>query len=224
MNRPSKPAVTNRRWLEPVIAGMLALLASVGANAQLQMPANACGSLANHYGPFDYRTEKGKLIIVESAHFTPVVEALVGSATGDMNKDIDYTLRTSPNHHRALITISKLTQRTANPQPTGFQFPLECYFERAVRFKPDDTIARLIFAQHLGRTKRVDDAQKQIDAALSLSEENALTQYNAGLILFEMGVHGRALKQAHVAMKMGFTRTELQDMLKKANQWQEPTE
>ena len=46
------------------------------AHAQEAPQPNICGSLSNHYGPFDYRTEKGKLIIVESNHFTPVVRTM----------------------------------------------------------------------------------------------------------------------------------------------------
>src|SRR4051812_47506028 len=64
--------------------------------------AQGCGSLANPYGPFDYRTSKDKLDIVEGAHFTPDVETLRSGSTGSLGADIDYTLRTSPNHHRAL--------------------------------------------------------------------------------------------------------------------------
>ena len=51
------------------VAG-LAASAIVGA----QMPA--CGSLTNAYGPFDYRTRKAELKIVEDFHFTPDVETL----------------------------------------------------------------------------------------------------------------------------------------------------
>ena len=44
-----------------------------------------CGALQLHrpgqYGPYDYRTDKSKLDIVEDYHFTPAVEALVRGST-----------------------------------------------------------------------------------------------------------------------------------------------
>lgn len=193
----------------------------VSVQAQDVQSFSTCGPLSNHYGPYDYRTDKGKLVIVDNAHFTPEVEALLRGSTGDLNKDINYTLRTSPNHHRALLAVSRLALKTGNPQPRGFDWPLECYFERALRFRQDDTVARMIYAQHLGNTKRVEEATKQIDRALAESTDNPLTQYNAGLLFFDMGLHDQALNQAHLAAKMGLQRPELQNMLKKANRWRD---
>ena len=41
-----------------------------------EVAAQVCGSLKNGYGPFDYRTQKGNLVIVEEYHFQPQVEFL----------------------------------------------------------------------------------------------------------------------------------------------------
>lgn len=203
--------------------GLLALLVSATlAHAQQAGELNVCGDLANHYGPYDFRTEKGRLKIVDSAHFTPVVEALVGAATGDMNADIDYVLRASPNHHRALVSVMRLASRSKEGQLRGFKWTFACYFDRAVRFAPDDVIVRMLYAQFLGQNKRVDDAVRQLDSAIKLAPENAITQYNVGLVFMEMGQHDRALAQAHLALKMGYPRTELTDSLKKVNRWKEP--
>lgn len=75
----------------------------------------ACGSLANAFGTYDYRTEKGNLPVVELHHFTKEVENLVsgnphhpGSTFGG---DIDYTLRVFPDHPRALMAIVGLGER-----------------------------------------------------------------------------------------------------------------
>lgn len=207
-----------RLWIGLLLLGF----AATTAQAQQAGEFNICGDLGNHYGPYDYRTEKNKLIIVNNAHFTPVVESLIGSATGDMNADIDYVLRASPNHHRALVSVMRLAARTKDTHPKSFKWSLACYFDRAVRFAPDDGVARMLYAQFLGQAKRVEDATRQLDIAIKLAPENALSQYNAGLVFLEMGQFDRALAQAHVAQKMGFTRTDLTDSLKKANRWQEP--
>ena len=42
----------------------------------------ACGSLNNHFGPFDYRTARAEdKNMVERAHFTPKVENLIRGHT-----------------------------------------------------------------------------------------------------------------------------------------------
>ena len=61
------------------------LMASFSALAQNN--ALACGSLKNHYGPFDYRTNRDKLEIVEPyrSQFGPDRwEDAVAAATRDM--------------------------------------------------------------------------------------------------------------------------------------------
>ena len=71
------------------------LIASVSALAQSN--ASACGDLKTHYGPFDYRTDRDKLEIVEGAHFTPEVEALIrGKSSARLGQDLAYTLTHSP--------------------------------------------------------------------------------------------------------------------------------
>ena len=206
-------------WLGLLVLGFAATV----AQAQDSGESNACGPLSGiHYGPYDYRTEKGRLRIVDTAHFTPVVEALVSGATGDLNKDIDYTLHAAPNHHRALVSLMRLAARSKAVQLRGFQWPFACYFDRAVRFAPDDVIVRMLYAQFLGQNKRVEDAVRQLNFAIKLAPENAITQYNVGLVFMELGQHDRALEQAHLALKMGYTRAELTDSLKKVNRWKEP--
>ena len=57
------------------------LCGSVAAFAQ--SAPTACGTLENAFGPYDYRVDRGQpLRLVDSAHFTPAVEALVRGNTG----------------------------------------------------------------------------------------------------------------------------------------------
>src|SRR3990170_454495 len=59
--------------------------------------------------PPDYRFERGKLAVVEKRHFTPKVERLIsGESNSKPGPDIGYTLNKFPNHHRALLALSKL--------------------------------------------------------------------------------------------------------------------
>ena len=184
---------------------------------------DSCGSLKNHYGPYDYRTERtGKLRIVEQFHFTPEVEALIRGHSGYLGEDLDYTLRTSPNHHRALLALSRFGERTKSPQPPHLQWSIDCYFERATRFEPDDIVVHLLFAQYLGKTGRVQEATQRLGRAEELAKDDPLAHYNIGLIYFELKEYDRALVEAHRAIRLGYLRAELPDMLRSVGKWREP--
>ena len=199
------------------------LLASVPAFAQGGNAA--CGSLANAFGPFDFRTERGeKLGMVEGAHFLPYVEALVrGKTSTTPGGDIDYTLRAFPNHHRALFAMMRLGEKEQTPKPKGSRYTVECWFERALQFRPDDTTVRIIYSTYLVKNKRTQDAVAHLEYATTIAKDNPFTHYNIGLVYFDMKIYDKAFAQAHKAMALGFTRPELRDLLEKAGQWKDPT-
>lgn len=184
--------------------------------------AGNCGPLANAFGPFDYRTEKGNsLYLVESAHFTPGVEALIAGNTTYIGGDIDYTLRAFPNHHRALMAMIRLGEKEKTTQPRASRYSVECWLVRAVQFKPDDTIARLIYATFLGKNARVPEAMQQLEQANTLAKDNAFTHYNIGLVYFDLKQYDKSLAQAHTAYGLGFPQPGLRDQLKAAGKWKE---
>ena len=160
---------------------------------------NACGDLANAYGPFDYRTQRAALKVVEDFHFTPTVEALIGGVSGRIGGDIDYTLRASPNHHRALLALSRLGQRMKTPKVPDTRWTVDCYFDRALRFQPDDNTARMLFAQHMAATARKPQALEMLAYVVQAAGDNGFTHYNAGLLYLELGDPARAREQAHRA-------------------------
>lgn len=184
-----------------------------------------CGSLENSFGPFDYRTVRGQqLQLVESAHFTPPVEALIrGQASGKYpGGDLDYTLRAFPNHHRALASTARLAERDNTPQPQGMRYTVECWFERAVTFQPDDAVARMLFARFLLKAKRRAEALRQLTMAQPHARDNPFTHYNLGSIFLEAEQYDEALKHAHRALELGFPRTELKAQLQAMGRWREP--
>lgn len=193
--------------------------------ASAQPSPSSCGPLKNHYGPFDYRAERdGRLKIVEQYHFTSNVEALVKGNTSNVGGDLSYTLLTSPNHHRALMAMIRLGEKLKSPQPPGSVYPVECWFERALRFRPDDNTVRLIYATFLVKDGRDPEAIKQLEVATARAADNAFTQYNAGMIYFDMKNYDAALVQAHKAYGLGFPQLDLRDKLQSAGKWKEPTE
>ena len=199
------------------IALALALLASCGAWAQ------GCGGLANHYGPFDYRTERnGKLQIVEHYHFAPEVEALIKGESSYIGDDLDYVLMTSPNHHRALLAMVRYAERNKTTQAPNMKYTVDCYFDRAIRFQPDDTVVREMYAEYLVKQSRADDARKQLEAADHYAADNAISHYNIGLIYFGLKDYDKALAQAQTSARLGYERPELRQMLQGVGKWKEP--
>lgn len=197
---------------------------STTAPAFAQAGNSACGPLGNTFGPFDYRTERGeKLHLVEGAHFLPYIEALVrGKTNVTPGPDIDYTLRAFPNNHRALLAMMRLGEKENTPQPKGSRYTVECWFERAVQFRPDDTTVRLIYSTYLSKNKRVPEAIAQLEYATTSAKDNPFTHYNIGLVYFDIKIYDKALTQAHRALALGFVRTELRDQLERVGKWQEP--
>jgi hypothetical protein len=186
---------------------------------------SSCGSLVNTFGPFDYRTERGNnLYLVESTHFLPFIEALIrGHTNTTAGDDIDYTLRAFPNHHRALLAMMRLGEKEKTPKPRSSRYTVECWFVRAVQFRPDDSTVRMIYSTYLSKEQRVPEAVAQLEQATSLAQGNAFTHYNIGLVYYDMKIYDKALAQAHRAMTLGFTQPELRDLLERVGQWKEPT-
>lgn len=200
-----------------LLSGAIFALCANTAHAQ---DAKSCGSLQNNYGPHDYRkiTDHQRRL-VEDAHFTPGVESLTRMKTSYFSEDIGYTLRVFPNHHRALITMQRLVDREKTDKPAHAQWSMACYFERAIRFQADDHIVRMLFASYLIKNARLDEATWQLETAIKLNGDDPFTQFNAGLIFFDMKNYERALVQAHRAARLGLPRTELKDQLMAVGKW-----
>lgn len=206
-------------WLMVVAAGLI----HPGARAA-EEDGGACGSpYVTKFGPYDYRTEQGQpKHVVENYHFTPLVEGLIKGESAPLGSDIAYTLHAFPNHHRALVAMMKLGMKLKTRQPPGASFTVECYFNRALRFRGDDTIARILYAKYLALDGRKDEARKQLKIADEFAADNGFTHYNIGLSFLEMSDYPDALSQAHRALELGFMRPELKAQLIAAGKWVEP--
>lgn len=204
------------------VACLTAAQAQLPARKGAEDPGNPCGMIydADQYGPYDYRTHRyTELKKVEDFHFTSKVENLREGQSGYIGGDIDYTLRASPNHHRALVAISRWAEKTKSDKTNGMTWDVECYFNRGVRYRPDDTVVRALYAQFLHKRKRTDEGLRHLDTAVGFAGESAFSHYNLGLIYFELGAYDKALAQAHRAAAMGFPRQDLKNQLTRAGKW-----
>lgn len=203
-------------------ARLAALLLATAGAVHAQVSPEMCGPLQNAYGPVDFRTDKDKIGIVEGAHFTKQVENLIAGNASYLGGDIDYTLRAIPNHPRALIAMIRYGDKLKVTRVPHATYDVECYLERALRFRPNDTTARMLYADFLGRRSRRDEALRHLETARSHADDNPFTHYNIGLIYLELSAFEQARAQALKARELGFPRTDLIDRLKAANQWSEP--
>ena len=201
-------------------------LAALPAAAQMQRPALApegCGETHNTYGPFDYRTaQPSQRYIVEIAHFTHGVETLTKGATGPFGNDIGYTLAVFPNHPRAIQSVERLAEKEKSDPPKGADMTVECYYARGMNYVPEDLVFRMLYVSYLTRRNRLDEARKFLDYVVDKGAESPLTQFNAGMLFFDMKDYDKALIQAHRVIAMGMTRPDLRDRLNSVGRWKEP--
>lgn len=222
-----QPNRHGRHWA----AGLTLAIALIGAHsaaAQTQEAANACGPLragSVSEGPYDYRVDRGRIAFIESNHFQPQVQALTGGVSGPIGAELDFVLRFVPNHHKALLLLITYGERLKWAQPPGLRYPYECWYERAIRWRADDAVVRMIYAMYLNKRSRTNDALAQLNSATVIAGDSGFTHYNVGLIYLEMKEYDLALAQAHKAQSLGFDRTTLRDQLKAVNKWKDaPTE
>lgn len=227
-------SLPNDLLVSALVFNAMLLIVPVHAIAQT-LPAG-CGVLSatGRFGPYDYRPEgyvqeniyrshKALLFIVENAHFTPEVESLIRGKTGaPPGNDIAYTLHAFPNHHRALLSVIALSEKERTPTPRGIPYPVECWFSRAIAFKPDDNIVRMIYASFLNRGNRNAEAEQQLSVVAGQADDNAFTYNNIGLIYFDMKNYEKALTYAHKAIGLGLGIPTLKDQLNSVGKWSEP--
>lgn len=204
--------------LRPCLALFLVSLFAAPAWAER---AVGCGSLTNAYGPWDYSNpvhRSQRLPIVETHHFNVDVENLRAGLTGDLALDIDYTLRAFPNHPRALWAMARLQLERTRP-PNAKYLTIECYFDRAIRWRPRDPGPWLIYGMYLHRKKDLDGAGEKYVKALELQPENLEAHYNYGLLLAERRQFEQARHHAKLAYDRGYPLPGLRHILERNGHW-----
>lgn len=174
--------------------------------------------------PSDYRTASPEArLVVERRHFTDDVRMMRrGESTNQLAADIAYTLRRFPNHYQALMTMGDYSLKVKRNPPPGGDYPVECWFDRALRFVPDDPMVKTVYGLYLIKRNKHKDAVAQLEAALAQAGDNANVHYNLGLAYFDLKQYDKALKSAHAAYRMGFPFPGLKNKLQRVGAWREP--
>ncbi|MDO8450882.1 MAG: hypothetical protein Q7T10_18980 [Rhodoferax sp.] len=122
-----------------------------------------------------------------------------------------------------MISIARRAVEQKKDQLPNMTYPVECYFERGIRFRADDHIVRMLYAQFLIDKARTADAGKQLELVAKMVSDNGFATYNIGLLYSDMKDYGQALAYAHKAMALGFDRPQLRQRLESVGRWTEPT-
>ena len=126
-----------------------------------------------------------------------------------------------PNHHRALAAFSKLSLRDKTLKPRGAKYSVGCFFDRAIRFKPNDVIVRMVYGDYLLKAGKTDEATKQLRIAVDLEPENPTINYNLGLLYLKQKDYEQAKTYAKKAYELKFPLPGLKNQLKQAGKWDE---
>ena len=176
--------------------------------------------ITDGYGPYDYTNPQHRsqnLPVVEANHFTPEVEQLIhGKSSGTVFGDLDYTLRSFPNHHRALFAIIRIATEPGNKGRGAvgtLTTPPECYLQRAVRFKPDDGKVYLLFGLYLHKLGKLPEAEAYYRNAVKLMPNSAEAHYNLGLVLTDQQKFAEAVPVARKAYQLGYPLAGLRKRL-----------
>jgi tetratricopeptide (TPR) repeat protein len=180
------------------------------------------------FGPFDYTdpVKKPELNLVEPHHFTSYMEeiALYGVASRNASQveeaegfglvagNLDYTLHAFPNHSKALYAMGmwQLRQRKERPLEAagwvsgGKIYSAECYFERAVMFKPDDGMVHHAYGAFLQKAGKPKQAAAEYERAIALMPDFPEPHYNLGLLYVDSGNLTKAAEHADRAYALGY--------------------
>ena len=223
------------RALKVTLAGCLAALGCV-----LAVPASAdpdsgptqndytfCGADlgANAFGrPVDYNDPKDKENVagIEFNHLSRDVETLVRGRTGDSPlDDLAYTLRQIPNHYRALSAMANFQLKNGYSQDFERNniYTADCYFRRALNFRPTDSVLHLIYGVYLHKAHKLNPALNEYLAAEKTGAKNAELHYNLGLLYVDLKQYDLAREQAKQAYELGYPLNGLKARLERLGQW-----
>ncbi|WUR16078.1 ABC transporter permease [[Empedobacter] haloabium] len=202
-----------------ILALGLALAGAATCRAGTDCPPLAPNTITG--GDYTNPEDRQKLEVVERFHFTPNVERLERGQSGSIGADMSYTLDHFANHHRALAALARLAVREKNPRPQGAKLAVDCYFGRAIAYRPADARVRAIFGGYLLALGQEAAALAQLEEAARLEPGNATNQYNLGLLYVRQKEYAKAREAARLAYQLGFPLPGLKNKLAAAGQWQE---
>jgi Tfp pilus assembly protein PilF len=206
------------------LLGLVSMLIAWGAHAagHQDQGMQPCEPLdpSKTYHDLNDGADRDLLNTVQNHHFSKEVETLQQGQTAPLPKDIAFVLRWFPNHYRALSAMARWQLIHKLPlDDTGDErvWTAECYFMRALDFRPDDWKLHNIYGIYLHRAKRLAEAEREYAAAAENGAEGAEFFYNRGLLAIDMGQLDKASEYAEHAYALGAPLPGLRDRLARAH-------
>jgi hypothetical protein len=175
---------------------------------------------------YDYNDPKDRqstLGVVEAFHFTSDVELHIKGHSDTIPGDLNYTITTFPNHHKALLSAIryqlKLNLKLLN-QNIPLKKPVECYLQRAMHFTPNDAGVVSLYAYFLKEINQLEKAASYYEKALSISPSNSKIEYSYSLLLIELKQYQKANQFAQKAYAHDNPPETLKNKLIQLNAWE----
>ena len=132
-----------------------------------------------------------------------------------------YTLWAFPNHPQALAAMEDLGIRHKTERLPGALLRVHCFFQRAVRFAPDDALVRSIYGYYYARRGKVAEAKIQLEKAESLDSIDTNALVYAAFAYIEMKDYEKALAAAKHAYSLGYSLPGLRRRLERTGAWKD---
>jgi Tfp pilus assembly protein PilF len=210
--------MTTLRCARSLITGCLLVLAfvsSVWAECNISV-TDAGGGIALDYA--DQAPEvRSRIRTVENHHFNANVESLKQGQTTSLPVDIEFLLRYVPNHYRGLAAYSKWELQ--NPRMAlGRPRSAECYYKRAINFRPEDPRLHFLLGTFLHKAGRLAEARVEYDRAETMGLASSELYYNRGLLELDAGDLDRARSYADRAYSLGYPFPGLRNRIQAQSQ------
>lgn len=134
--------------------------------------------------------------------------------------DLEYTLVRFPNHHRALYSAVRFSLGESSYGSLR-DYPAECYLQRAIQFRSDDSVPYMLYGLYLHRLERLDQSLEMYQAAEERAPNDANLLYNMGLVHFDRGDYEQSYEYAEEAYSRGIEFPGLRRKLQEAGHWQQ---
>jgi Tfp pilus assembly protein PilF len=200
--------------------GLLALLIAGSAQAVGYNDIQPCEPFDPNGQYHDINEAQDQVLrgTVERNHFTKPVATLQHGQTAPLPRDIAFVLRYFPNHYLALNAMGRwqLMNKLDITDGENPVWTADCYFKRAIDFRPGDYKLHLLYAIYLHGAKRKEEAWQEYALAEENGADGAEFYYNRGLLGVDMGKLDQAQEDADRAYSMGAPLPGLRDKLARA--------
>jgi len=200
--------------------GLLALLIAGTAQAVGYNDIQPCEPLDVNAQYHDINEAQDQVLrgTVERNHFTKPVATLQHGQTAPLPRDIAFVLRYFPNHYLALNAMGRwqLMNKLDIGDAESPVWTADCYFKRAIDYRPGDYKLHLLYAIYLHAAKRKEEAWTEYTASEENGADTAEFYYNRGLLAVDMGKLDQAKEDADKADSMGAPFPGLRDKLARA--------